>query len=386
MIAQDAIDHAKRTDLLALVGGNLRKVATTGGGEYAGPCPMCGGRDRFRVQPVSGRWLCRHCTEGKWQDAIDYVRRRDGVTFSEAVETLAGGLAQGRAQQQGGRPPAPASKPTEAPNVTWQAQARAFVETCEAALWADSARAVRRGLATRGIDEQTAKDARLGWNDIERRYPGATWGVDHKRTVWLPRGLVIPWEVGGELWRVNIRRPRADITHGKKYIGPAGFANALYNADALAAGGVAVLVEGELDALTIAQHAGDLAAPVATGSTHGARRGKWAARLALASTVLVAFDADEPGEDAAAYWLGVLTNAYRLRPFWSDANQMAQDGADLRQWLAVGIGAALGYPTLEGLETATGSAYADLGASSGNSEALQRYERLDSLWAAALGL
>ena len=27
----------------------LRKVASTQGREYAGPCPWCGGRDRFRV-------------------------------------------------------------------------------------------------------------------------------------------------------------------------------------------------------------------------------------------------------------------------------------------------------------------------------------------------
>ncbi|MBV9711108.1 MAG: hypothetical protein JO011_09365, partial [Ktedonobacteraceae bacterium] len=30
---------------------SLRRVASTHGGEYAGPCPFCGGTDRFRVWP-----------------------------------------------------------------------------------------------------------------------------------------------------------------------------------------------------------------------------------------------------------------------------------------------------------------------------------------------
>ena len=51
-------------DLLALVGADSRlvKVASTRGGEYAGPCPFCGGEDRFRVQPEQGQWFCRQCS------------------------------------------------------------------------------------------------------------------------------------------------------------------------------------------------------------------------------------------------------------------------------------------------------------------------------------
>src|ERR687886_594278 len=70
----------QRTDLLGLIGTNtrLKKVAMTGGGEHAGPCPFCGGRDRFRVQPARGRWWCRGCSDGpRWQDAIGYVRQRE---------------------------------------------------------------------------------------------------------------------------------------------------------------------------------------------------------------------------------------------------------------------------------------------------------------------
>jgi len=54
----------QRTDLLALIGRDtLRHIASTNGGEWAGPCPFCGGTDRCRVWPnqEGGRFWCRQC-------------------------------------------------------------------------------------------------------------------------------------------------------------------------------------------------------------------------------------------------------------------------------------------------------------------------------------
>jgi len=98
-----------------------------------------------------------------------------------------------------------------------------------------------------------------------------------------------------------------------------------------------MILEGEIDALTVRQLAGDLVAAAATGSAAGGRRSQWVARLALAPSVLVSFDADDAGEKAAAWWLGVLPNARRWRAYWGDANGMAQDGADVRSWVALGL-------------------------------------------------
>ena len=60
----DTLDLKRSVDLLSLVGRDtrLKKQAGTRGGEYAGPCPFCGGRDRFRVQPEKGLWWCRNCS------------------------------------------------------------------------------------------------------------------------------------------------------------------------------------------------------------------------------------------------------------------------------------------------------------------------------------
>jgi phage/plasmid primase-like uncharacterized protein len=58
------------------------------GRELVGPCPRCGGRDRFAVNPSKQLWNCRGCARGG--DAIDLVRHVDGCSYREAVGVLGG--------------------------------------------------------------------------------------------------------------------------------------------------------------------------------------------------------------------------------------------------------------------------------------------------------
>jgi hypothetical protein len=88
MIPADAIERARQADLLSeamRLGARLKRI---GGGEYAGPCPACGGRDRFSVNTRKQVWHCRGC--GRGGDVVDLVQHVEGVTFIKAVETLAG--------------------------------------------------------------------------------------------------------------------------------------------------------------------------------------------------------------------------------------------------------------------------------------------------------
>ncbi len=347
-------------DLLALIGRDvpLRRTAATGGGEYAGACPFCGGHDkrdadRFHVWPAEGRYWCRRCE--RTGDAIQYLREREGLTFVQALDRLglqsdfgaahpstapgslprlrSGCSAASESQLETLRP---RHEPAAPPSDAWQARAVAFCMKAEDQLWApEGAEALAWLRDVRGLTDETIRLASLGYNADDLREAPEDWGLagDHK-AVWLPRGVVIPWVAGGHLWRVNIRRPAG----APKYIGPAGWRDALYRADALAPAAPAVLVEGELDALTIAQYAGGLAAAAATGSTMGARRARWLARLALCGTVLVAFDGDAAGDEAARYWLDVLANGRRWRAFYGkDANGQAAAGGDVRGWVLAGL-------------------------------------------------
>ena len=72
--------HSGVSILEVLGKGTLRRVAATNGGEWAGPCPLCGGKDRLRVWPSPpkahpGAW-CRQCeTSG---DTLWWATRLSG--------------------------------------------------------------------------------------------------------------------------------------------------------------------------------------------------------------------------------------------------------------------------------------------------------------------
>jgi phage/plasmid primase-like uncharacterized protein len=56
--------------------------------QLCGACPLCGGTDRFNVDPRKNLWICRGCRAGG--DVIALVRHLDGVSFAGAIETLTG--------------------------------------------------------------------------------------------------------------------------------------------------------------------------------------------------------------------------------------------------------------------------------------------------------
>ena len=99
-----------------------------------------------------------------------------------------------------------------------------------------------------------------------------------------------------------------------------------------------VLLESASSSLSIVQECGDLVSVVATGTTKGSHTPRWISLLAQHERVLVAFDAERDKGDAdAEWWIERLGNAQRLRPLWNDANQMLQDGVDMRKWISAAL-------------------------------------------------
>lgn len=61
---------------------------------WEGPCPFCGGKDRYQIkQRPDGeyRWFCRGCSDGKYLDVISFIERLEHVEFFEAVTILSNG-------------------------------------------------------------------------------------------------------------------------------------------------------------------------------------------------------------------------------------------------------------------------------------------------------
>ena len=66
-------------------GATLKKA---GGGEYVGPCPACGGVDRFAVNISKNKWVCRGFGGGS--KSVDLVMHCAGLTFQQACQELSG--------------------------------------------------------------------------------------------------------------------------------------------------------------------------------------------------------------------------------------------------------------------------------------------------------
>ena len=213
----DVLKHA--APMLDIIGRDtrLKRESQADGGSYAGPCPFCGGKDRFVVRPdgrpSEGRapsWFCRGCAP-KGGSVIDYVIRRQGVDFRAAVDLLA---------RDHGLEAMPAER---------IAQIRADV-TAAAGRETMKRETARRGMEAGwlprlmdcrvNLEASEAETARLagggiGW--IARDYFG--FGLTtHKGAA----ALVIPWRswVGGDdPWRLDAVQLRAI---GGEFAGPDG--------------------------------------------------------------------------------------------------------------------------------------------------------------------
>lgn len=274
--------------------------------------------------------------------AIAHVARLAGIDFTTTVPQL-------------GPPPLKPGHPSRSrimmpPLPAWRRKGREVVARAEANLWSKNGQKALVWLQQRGLTSATIKRARLGWTFQDRYDNPRQWGFKGGKPIYIAKGLVIPWFYRRQLWRIRIRRPDESGTdsHQSRYIGPRVYPatrhwrdhDLLYNSDTLKPGCPGILVEGEIDALTIVQSLGpnELGiGVVATGSVSGSRRPYWLAQLALCSTVLIAYDQDAAGETASQFWLEALAKAKRWTPASKDVNQMLQEGKDVWAWVRAGL-------------------------------------------------
>lgn len=83
----DFIAEARSADILNVArsyGGHLKK---TGAAEFVGPCPACGGVDRFSINMRKGVFNCRGFGGG---DVIAMAQHVTGCSFTEACEQITG--------------------------------------------------------------------------------------------------------------------------------------------------------------------------------------------------------------------------------------------------------------------------------------------------------
>jgi DNA primase len=345
----------------------LKKVSGTYGGEWQGPCPSCGGENRFHVWPNQnegrGSYWCRSCE--KAGDNIQFLRDFDGLGFKEACAELGIDLpdrpaSDGQHHVTGPKPPQqqqpPPFQPHEsiAPEDLWQEKAGKLIEWAHENLMKNVD--VREWLAARGIDAQAAAAARLGWNwgepvtitdaqsprskDIYRARK--SWGLpevlkDDGRTkaLWIPVGLVIPYLIDGIIYRIRIRRPEGEPRY---YVLPgSSMATMIIGRERRAF----VVVESELDAILCASVRRDVGA-VALGSVSAKPDTDAHACLQGALQILNALDYDAAGAKAMTWWSEHFDRCDRWPvPQGKDPGEAYQLGMDVGKWIKKGLPPAL---------------------------------------------
>jgi CHC2 zinc finger len=99
MIPADRIERARAVRIEDEV--ERRGIKLAGRFDRSGPCPVCGGRDRFAIHLRKQCFNCRGC--GAHGDVIALAMFLDGCDFRAAVETLTG--------ERAGRPPSEPRRP-----------------------------------------------------------------------------------------------------------------------------------------------------------------------------------------------------------------------------------------------------------------------------------
>ncbi len=332
----------QQTDLLSLVGQDvtLRRHASTRGGEYVGPCPLCKSGHRIHVQPATGLWFCRICfPDGRWRSAIDYVMMRDRVDFLEACRRLG---ANPQPDGKAAKLSLPEIPEDTEPLDTWRAKVVAIVADCEARLWTEEGAKALDWLRNRGFNDGTLRSWRLGFNPAKRERmlaDGETQRGRYVEGLWVCHGITIPGiAFDGLPWLVNVRRPVQDHTKRYRAVGgsrkKAMLGRPTGKADLL-------LVEGELDMMLAWQEAGDLVDVATFGSCNVQPSGRWLPYLASYARQWICYDLDPSGQEGAGKWAWSARSKRLRLPLLEgegkDLGDFVKAGGNLRAWLDLAL-------------------------------------------------
>ncbi len=330
------------TDLAALVPGLKRR-----GRYFIGPCPFCGGEDRFNIKRTDAGdlWICRKCGDGRYHDAVAFRMLAEGRSFGEVLreERAASGSDKGRARRPSPKADARQVELVEPPDEAWQLARLQLQKQLADDLWrpdaaddlaADTAHKLRQYLArVRGLSPDTIRRHMIGFNPVRRE---ASDGIHY------PQGIYIPCMVDGRLWYVKVRLPvepkRPAARSGKgspKYQALQGSVSALFNADALLRARVAVVVEGEFDAMLLGQFLPPDWAAVTMGSASLQPNATFLPYFNGLERVLLCLDSDEAGKNGQEAWRRLLGAAEPLPPLpggVKDVTEFWRRGGDVAQW------------------------------------------------------
>ncbi|MEU6842203.1 DNA primase [Streptomyces sp. NPDC046716] len=298
------------------------QLRNAGGGNLKGLCPFHDEKSpSFQVSPSKGFFHCFGCQEGG--DTITFVMKIDHLSFSEAVERLAGQAGITLRYEEGGYNPTHQRGERIRLVEAHKVAAQFYVDQ----LGSPEAEIGRKFLAERGFDQAAAAHfgvgySPAGWDHLTRFLRGQGFSDKELTLSGLSqegrRGPIdrfrgrLMWpirDIGGEVVGFGARRLRDD-DNGPKYLNTPETpiykkSQVLYGIDLakkdIAKSSRAVVVEGYTDVM--ACHLAGVTTAIATcGTAFGGDHIKILRRLLMdngSARVIFTFDGDAAGQKAA---------------------------------------------------------------------------------------
>lgn len=265
------------------------QLRRAGRSEWAGPCPWCGGTDRFHVWERGNYW-CRpapgHCGRSGWLDELDGARQ---LTPDELRDLRIAELER-KVQEHERRLSALEKMHASTDHLTYHANLEHHVKAVD--YWLEE-----------GINPDTIAAYKLGYCPSCPTAPGYA-------------SYTIPVMYQGKLYNIRHRLANPPATGGKYRPHMAGLPAMIFNADHIDRDEPAILIlEGEKKSIVVSQ---ETEIPnIATMGAQSFKRG-WAAKLDKFSTVYVCFDPDAETKAAeVASYFGARGRLVQL-PFKAD--------------------------------------------------------------------
>jgi hypothetical protein len=272
---------------------------------------------------ADNHWFCFSCRRGGGEGA--WIKQHRNGKQTPGVWSSPMHLSQA----------APLPEYNQPPNEIWQIRALTWMAEWQNVLWTMRGKPGRWHLYARGLKGRVIEPYQLGYNPYDRYEKLEDWGLEpcspEDRYVFLPAGVCIPWMVGDLVWKLNMRR----FEKKPKYHQVKGSHPGLFGAGTLRDHDIAVVVEGECDALLLEQEAGDLVGVCTLGSASSRTLdGCWLSYLIHCQKIILVGDNDPAGQD----WVRSMGNLSRRMcwtkvPAGKDITEFWRKGGDLKGWI-----------------------------------------------------
>ena len=327
-------------------------------GTYSGPCPFCGGTDRFTVFPQSGRWggncTCRKCppnADGKLRsyNFVDLLMRLGSLTKSEAYAAAKASFVVATSEADIQASAITLQKPDF---IVWNSFVEALAVESQRALFSEPSNwGLSYLIDNRHLSVETIKSLGLGYISKNGYLPAKDMGfLSETDRVIFKEGIFIPArDANGRIIAVDIRcRPGSESKH---YV----IRGSRREPEILHGNSRAViLVESFLDAALIWQTCKDLCSVGVLYSAQMKATPEFAAALKKYPVIIYAGDTDEAGRKNFGYWYEHFGARRWLIParYGKDPCEGVDNGLDVREWITACL---VDYPILFPELTVSGS-------------------------------